>query len=76
MAGLRSALPGSGRSRSLDLVFAFDNGRQVEPHEHQITFRPVTISDLRQRLGLAGLREVDTNFDDSHDRYAVITVTI
>jgi SAM-dependent methyltransferase len=57
------------------LVFVFDNGSQVEPHEHQITFRPFTISDLRERLELAGLREVDTDFDDSRDRYAVVTVT-
>src|SRR5262249_14850164 len=28
----------------------------------------------RERLELAGLREVGTNFDDSRDRYAVVTV--
>ncbi len=57
------------------LVFAFDNGGQIEPHEHVITFRPFTISELRARLELAGLREVDTDFDASADRYAVVTVT-
>jgi SAM-dependent methyltransferase len=57
------------------LVFAFDNGGQIEPHEHVITFRPFTISELRARLELAGLREVDTDFDASRDRYAVVTVT-
>ncbi len=56
------------------LVFVFDNGGQVEAHEHQITFRPFTISDLRERLQLAGLREVGTDFSDSRDRYAVVTV--
>jgi SAM-dependent methyltransferase len=57
------------------LVFAFENGGQVEPHEYQITFRPFTISELRERLELAGLREVDTDFDASRDRYSVVTVT-
>ncbi len=57
------------------LVFVYDNGGQIEPHEHEITFRPFTLSDLRERLELAGLREVDTDFDPSADRYAVVTVT-
>ena len=57
------------------LVFVFDNGGQIEPHEHVITFRPFTIGELRARLELAGLREVDTDFDASRDRYAVVTVT-
>jgi glycine/sarcosine N-methyltransferase len=56
------------------LVFVYDNGGQIEPHEHEITFRPFTLSDLRERLELAGLREVDTDFDPSADRYAVVTV--
>jgi len=54
------------------LVFVFENGDQIEPHEHQITFYPFTISELRERLELAGLREVDTDFHDSRDRYAVV----
>lgn len=57
------------------LVFVYDNGGQIEPHDHEITFRPFTLSDLRERLELAGLREVDTDFDPSADRYAVVTVT-
>jgi len=57
------------------LVFVFENGSQVEPREHRITFRPFTVSELRERLELAGLREVDTDFDASRDRYAVVTVT-
>ena len=56
------------------LVFLFDDGSRVEPHEHQITFHPFTVSDLRERLELAGLREVDTDVGDSRDRYAVVTV--
>ena len=56
------------------LVFAFETGGRIEPHEYQLTFRPFTISELRQRLELAGLREVDTDFDASLDRYAVVTV--
>jgi SAM-dependent methyltransferase len=57
------------------MVFVFEDGNQVEAHEHRIAFRPFTISELRERLELAGLREVDTDFDASRERYAVVTVT-
>jgi glycine/sarcosine N-methyltransferase len=57
------------------LVFVFDDGGQIEAHEHEITFRPFTVSELRERLELAGLREVGTDFDASRDRYAMVTVT-
>jgi len=56
------------------LVFVFENGSRVEPHEYRVAFRPFTIRELRERLELAGLREIDTDFDDSGDRYAVVTV--
>jgi hypothetical protein len=62
-----------GEEHIAHLVFVFENGDQIEPHEYQITFHPFTISELRERLELAGLREVDTDFDDSLDRYAVVT---
>jgi SAM-dependent methyltransferase len=57
------------------LVFVFEDGGRVEPHEYRITFRPFTLGELRARLELAGLREVDTDFDASRDRYAVVTAT-
>jgi SAM-dependent methyltransferase len=57
------------------LVFVFENGDRIDPHEYRIAFRPFTVSQLRERLELAGLREVDTDFDASRDRYAVVTVT-
>jgi SAM-dependent methyltransferase len=56
------------------LVFVFDEGGRVESREYPIAFRPFTFSELRERLELAGLREVDTDFDDSRDRYSVVTV--
>jgi SAM-dependent methyltransferase len=56
------------------LVFVFDNGGQAVSREYPITFRPFTVSDLRERLELAGLREVDTDFGDSRDRYSVVAV--
>jgi SAM-dependent methyltransferase len=56
------------------LVLVFETGDRIEPHEHRITFSPFTVGELRERLELAGLREVDTDFDDSRDRYAVVTV--
>jgi SAM-dependent methyltransferase len=64
-----------GDEHTAHLMFVFDNGGQTEAHEHQITFHPFTVSELRERLGLAGLREVDTDFDASRDRYSVVTVT-
>ena len=63
-----------GDEHTAHLVLIFDNDGQIEPREYQVTFRPFTISELRQRLELAGLREVDTDFDASRDRYAVVTV--
>jgi SAM-dependent methyltransferase len=56
------------------LVFVFEGGGQAEPHEYVITFRPFTLSELRERLERAELREVDTDFDASRDRYSVVTV--
>jgi hypothetical protein len=54
-------------------VFVFENGPQLEPREHPVSFRPFTIAELRKRLRLAGLTEVDTDFDKSCDRYAVVS---
>jgi SAM-dependent methyltransferase len=54
------------------LVFLFGHGDQIEPHEYELTFRPFTVAELRERLELAGLREVDTDVDESGDRYAVV----
>jgi SAM-dependent methyltransferase len=62
-----------GAEHIAHLVFVFENGDQIEPHEYQLTFRPFTVAELRERLELAGLREVDTDFDESGDRYAVVT---
>ncbi len=56
------------------LVFVFEDGDRVEPHEYRLSFHPFTLGKLRERLGLAGLREVDTDYDEAEDRYAVIAV--
>jgi len=64
-----------GDEHTAHLVFLFEDGGHIEPHEYEMTFRPFTLSELRARLELAGLREIDTDFDDSRDRYAVVTVT-
>ncbi len=56
------------------LVFVFEDGDRIEPREYRLSFRPFTLGDLRERLGLAGLREVDTDYDEAADRYAVIAV--
>ena len=45
--------------------FVFEDGDRAETHEYPISFRPFTVAELRERLELAGLREVDTDFDDS-----------
>jgi glycine/sarcosine N-methyltransferase len=54
------------------LVFLFEDDDRIEPHEYQLSFRPFTLEELRDRLALAGLQEVDTDYDESADRYAVI----
>lgn len=54
------------------LVFLFEDGDRVEPDEYRLSFRPFTVGDLRERHGLAGLRETDTDYDQAADRYAVI----
>jgi SAM-dependent methyltransferase len=54
------------------IMFAFEDEDRVETHEYPISFRPFTVGELRERLELAGLTEVDTDFDASGDRYAVI----
>ncbi len=58
------------------LVFAFEDGGRIDPHEYRLTFRPFTVGELRERLELAGLTEVDADFDDSADRYAVVAVAV
>jgi hypothetical protein len=45
-----------------------------ETHEYPISFRPFTVAELRERLELAGLREIDSDFDDSRDQYCLIAV--
>jgi SAM-dependent methyltransferase len=56
------------------IVFVFENGPKLEPREHPVSFRPFTVAELRERLKLAGLTEVDTDFGESCDRYALVTV--
>ncbi len=56
------------------LVFVFEDGDRIEPRECRLSFCPFTLGDLRERLELAGLREVGTDYDPAADRYAVITV--
>jgi len=56
------------------LVFVFENGDRIELHQYRLSFRPLTLGELRERLELAGLQEVDTDYDEAVDRYAVIAV--
>lgn len=58
------------------IVFLHEEGDRIEPHEYQVSFRPFTIGELRERLEIAGLREVDTDYDETTDRYDVIAVPI
>jgi SAM-dependent methyltransferase len=54
------------------IVFVFEDAERVETHEYPVSFRPFTLAELRERLELAGLREVDTDFDASRDQYCLI----
>jgi glycine/sarcosine N-methyltransferase len=56
------------------ITFLYEDGDRIEPHEYQVSFRPFTIGELRERLESAGLREVDTDYDPATDRYDVIAV--
>ena len=53
-------------------MFVFEDGDDARTHEYPISFRPFTVTELRERLELAGLREVDSDFDDSRDQYCLI----
>lgn len=54
------------------IVFLFEEGDRIDPHEYRIDFRPFTAAELHERLGAAGLRVVDTDFDATRDQYAVV----
>jgi glycine/sarcosine N-methyltransferase len=56
------------------LVFLFEDGDRIEPREYRLSFRPFTLGELRERLELAGLREIDTDYGETAARYAVIAV--
>jgi glycine/sarcosine N-methyltransferase len=56
------------------IVLLFEDGDRIEPHQYRIGFRPFTLGELRERLGEVGLREVDTDFDEARDQYAIVAV--
>lgn len=56
------------------IVFLLEHGDRIEPHEYRISLLPVSLAVLRERLELAGLREVGTDFDQTADQYVVIAV--
>ena len=58
------------------IAFVFEDGAWVETHEYPISFRPYTVAELRERLELAGLREVDNDFDESRDQYCLIAEAV
>ena len=58
------------------IVFLFEDGDRIEPHEYRIDFQPFTHGELRERLAEAGLRVVDTDFDAGRDQYAMVTVPV
>ena len=55
-------------------VFLSEDGDRIEPHEYQLSFRPFTPGELRERLEPAGSREVDTDYGEAVDRYVIIAV--
>jgi len=56
------------------LVFIFEDDGRISSRDYRIGFHPFTPGELRERLEAAGLREVDTDFDDGRDRYAMTAV--
>jgi hypothetical protein len=56
------------------MVFVFEDGDRIEPHEYRVGFYPISLGELRERLKASGLREVDTDYDEARDRYAITAV--
>jgi SAM-dependent methyltransferase len=56
------------------IVFVFEDGDEAQTREYPISFRPFSVAELRERLELAGLREVDSDVDASRDQYCLIAV--
>ena len=54
------------------IVFLFEDGDRIEPHEYRISLLPITLAELRERLELARLREVSTDFGEAADEYVVV----
>jgi SAM-dependent methyltransferase len=54
------------------IVFLFEDGDRIKPHEYRIPLLPVTLGELHERLELAGLREAGTDFGETTDQYVVI----
>jgi hypothetical protein len=61
-----------GQEHIAHIVFLFEDGDRIEPHEYRIPLLPVTLGELRERLELARLREVGTDFGETADQYVVI----
>ncbi len=60
------------REHVAHLVFVFDDGAVLDPREHLIAFHPFTFEELRDRICVAGLREVDSDFKPNADRYSIV----
>ena len=54
------------------IVFLVEDGDRIEPHEYRISLLPITLAELRERLELARLREVSTDFGEAADEYVVV----
>ncbi len=68
--GVAINLPATARPRPLRL--RVDDGAVPTPREHRIGFHPFTFDELRDRICVAGLREVDSDFDPNADRYSLV----
>jgi glycine/sarcosine N-methyltransferase len=63
-----------GQEHIAHIVFLFEDGGQIETHEHRVALLPVTLGELRERLEIAGLREVGTDFRETADQYVMIAM--
>jgi len=54
------------------ITLVFEDGDDTQTHEYPISFCPFTVAEMRERLELAGLREVDNDFEPSRDQYCLI----
>ena len=54
------------------LVFVFEDGDRIEPHEYRLSFRPFHARGTARTTRARGIAEASTDYGEAVDRYTVI----